>query len=251
MLVAIVAFEGCKDTKKAQENKGGDGGDGQVAVVPDVGNGLKPDDGGAGGNGGNGGKGGKPKSRKTVPNPPVPVAPVVKIVNVGLPPDGVNKKEVTVRGSIFAGAGKDGDFKWMMSQDQYKKTFFVFNDNEEQFDAYQAMVSPVKAIDKANTGCQAGSGNAAIRPQQCEDPANAAGVPTGKDRKGYEKLDDAVKDKVKKAIAWIRESVAAGDFDTVVFSQARNAATLGSGTYQVAKEVRDYIFNSLLELEAK
>ena len=40
-----------------------------------------------------------------------------------------------VIGSVFSGAGKDGDFDWMITQDHYEDALFVFNDNEGQYKA--------------------------------------------------------------------------------------------------------------------
>jgi hypothetical protein len=41
---------------------------------------------------------------------------------------------VTLLPSKFAGAGKDGDFSYMITRQP--KTLFVFNDNEEEFYAH-------------------------------------------------------------------------------------------------------------------
>ena len=40
---------------------------------------------------------------------------------------------VTVLKSHFEGAGREGDFSWMIRQPQHERTLFVFNDNEEEF----------------------------------------------------------------------------------------------------------------------
>ena len=42
-----------------------------------------------------------------------------------------------VIGSVFSGAGKDGDFDWMITQDHYEDALFVFNDNEGQYKAHR------------------------------------------------------------------------------------------------------------------
>jgi len=42
-----------------------------------------------------------------------------------------------VIGSVFSGAGKDGDFDWMITEDHYEDALFVFNDNEGQYKAHR------------------------------------------------------------------------------------------------------------------
>ena len=74
--------------------------------------------------------------------------------------------------SIFAGAGKAGDFAWMIRQQEYADALFVFNDNEEQFRAHRD--DPDGAF-----GCAAGGGNAIIRPHQCKNPPQAIGDVAG------------------------------------------------------------------------
>ena len=40
--------------------------------------------------------------------------------------------------SVFTGTGRFGDWAWMREQAHWAHTLFVFNDNEEQFDAFAA-----------------------------------------------------------------------------------------------------------------
>ena len=77
---------------------------------------------------------------------------------------------VDVLRSRFTGTGQDGDFAWMITQPEYARTLFVFNDNEEEFYAH---------LRGGQHTCSPGGGNAAIRPWQCRDEPHAAGVPTG------------------------------------------------------------------------
>ena len=58
-----------------------------------------------------------------------------------------------VIGSVFSGAGKDGDFDWMITQDHYKDALFVFNDNEAQYKAHRD-----RPTDLAGAGCAPGGG---------------------------------------------------------------------------------------------
>lgn len=73
---------------------------------------------------------------------------------------------IEVIGSVFAGAGKIGDFAWMIRQPEYADVLFVFNDNEEQFRAY-------RKDPQGSYGCSPGGGNAIIRPYQCQSPPRA------------------------------------------------------------------------------
>jgi hypothetical protein len=49
---------------------------------------------------------------------------------------GVNTN-VKVVPSVFSGAGEVGDFGWMIKQHSWDDALFIFNDNEEEFLAYQ------------------------------------------------------------------------------------------------------------------
>jgi hypothetical protein len=155
-------------------------------------------------------------------------------------------KSVTVRGSRFKGGKKPGDFAWMFKQDKYRRTFFVFNDNEEQYDLF---IGGDRGTNLGE-GCGKGKGNGVMRPFQCQTPQRVAGVPTGVRGQGYPSLSAPVKAKIDDSIKRIRELVSKGDFDTVVFSQDIESPTLGAGIYakHMGMDVRDYIFKSLLQL---
>ena len=152
---------------------------------------------------------------KAVQNPPTAVA----TADVSLP-SGVR---VRVSGSIFSGGGKAGDFGWMIQQEKYARTLFVYNDNEEQFDAFRRGDRP--------SGCSVGGGNGVIRPYQCLTPPKAIGVPTGSRGVGYTDLAGHAKTKIDQAIASIRTLAETGNYDTVLFSQAARGRTLGAGIF--------------------
>ena len=80
--------------------------------------------------------------------------------------------------SVFSQPGVEGDFGWMIGQPRWQQTLFIFNDNEHQSQAFLAQVAG-GSIEPASGACQAGGGNAVIRPYQCQTPPRAAGVPTG------------------------------------------------------------------------
>jgi len=82
--------------------------------------------------------------------------------------------------SIYRSAGVSGDYLWMSDQPEFARSLFIFNDNEEQFDAFVAGEA---------SGFTAGGGNASIRPLRKLLRPRAAGVPTGKHGRGYSALD--------------------------------------------------------------
>ena len=140
--------------------------------------------------------------------------------------------------SQFSGGRQDGDFSWMIDRPEYARSLFIFNDNEAQFIAFQTGHA---------AGLSAGGGNAAIRPYQGHSPIRAAGIPTG-NHGGYQKLDKNVRALVDDAIAHIRRLLATGNYDQVIFSYDAKNETLGTGIFQVADEVKNYIYESICSL---
>ena len=141
--------------------------------------------------------------------------------------------------SVYRTAGVLGDYLWMSNHPEFARALFVFNDNEEQFDAFVA--------GKAS-GFTAGGGNAAIRPLRKLSPPRAAGVPTGKHGSGYSALDTPTKAKIDEALAVIDTLLKTGDYDQVIIPASKDGNTLGTGIFQVAPEVCDYIFKRLTNL---
>jgi len=150
---------------------------------------------------------------------------------------------VLVSGSKYRGSGIAGDFGWMITRTD--RTLFIFNDNEEQFNAFMS--------GDRESGCAVGGGNAVIRPYQCTQPIpRAAGVPTGLRHSGYQALDGRTKEKIDSAVARIRALAETGKYDSILMSQGRGAngqPTIGASIFSPAEEVRDYVFQSLLRLE--
>ena len=148
---------------------------------------------------------------------------------------------IKVTRSIFKSSGCLGDYLWMSNHPEFAQALFVFNDNQEQFDAFVA---------GKPSGFTAGGGNAAIRPLRKLSPPRAAGVPTGTLRDGgYVALDESTKAKIDEALAVIEALLKTGDYDQVVIPTSKDGNTLGTGIFDVAPEVRDYIFSQLLRKE--
>ena len=145
-----------------------------------------------------------------------------------------------VIGSQFSGPGAPGDFGWMIERPEYADALFIFNDNEEQFRAY--VEDPT-----GGAGCSRGGGNAVIRPYRCADPPRAAGVPTGSGGAGYASLTDAVQGVVDEAIGVVRELLASGRYERVIYSAAADGG-LGTGIFSVGDDVKRYIVDELRKL---
>ena len=111
--------------------------------------------------------------------------------------------------TVFTGYGKWGDWEWMQTDPDWAHTLFVFNDNEEQFDAF---------VKGESSGFTRGGGNAAIRPFRKMSPPRAAGVPTGKSGRGYSSLDEPTKAKIDQALAVITDLLETSNYDSIVFS---------------------------------
>jgi hypothetical protein len=142
---------------------------------------------------------------------------------------------------VHTGGGKPGDFGWMLCQTEYDGALFIFNDNEQQFRDFQK--NP-----RSGSGCSPGGGNAAIRPYRCQDPPRAAGVPTGSHGVGYERLTDHVRGVVDEAIGVVRDLVATGRYDRLIYSASGPDGGLGSGIFDIGDDVKGYIVDELRKL---
>ena len=146
-------------------------------------------------------------------------------------------KKITVIPSTYSKSGQLGDFEWMLNHPVYNRTLFIFNDNEEQFDAF---------VNGQSSGCSRGGGNAVIRPSRKESPPRAAGVPTGKSGRGYSSLDEPTKAKIDQALTVITDLLETGNYDSVVFSANKTQNDIGTGIYHVGADVRAYIYRRLV-----
>ena len=152
------------------------------------------------------------------------------------------QQPVRVIGSVFQGAGMEGDFGWMIEQPEYADALFVFNDNEEQFLEHQR--DPASSL-----GCAAGGGNAIIRPYQCKEPARSTGIPTGSNGKGYDRMTADVRGTIELAFYVIEALIATGQYRRIIYSAANDAGELGTGIFQVGNDVKAYIVGKLKALQ--
>lgn len=142
----------------------------------------------------------------------------------------------TVR-SEYRGPDTVGDFRWMIEQPEYDDALFIFNDNEGQFRSHQGLMG-------TDHRCGAGGGNAGIRPYQCLTPPRAMGIPTG-EYGGYDYLDDATQGVIDEAITHLAALLATGRYERVVYSWDPHSQTLGTGIFEVGREVTDYIVEQI------
>jgi hypothetical protein len=138
-----------------------------------------------------------------------------------------------------------GDFSWMRKRPEYADSYFVFNDNQEQFVAHQKDAM-------SDDGCTEGGGNAVARPWQCETPPRAGGVPTGANGVGYQELTPEVRQIIDEAIATIKLEVLRHKFKRVFYSSCAKGAPncaldddLGTEIFHVSEAVRAYIVSRL------
>ena len=143
--------------------------------------------------------------------------------------------QINIVRSTFRRSGMQGDFGWMIDQPQYARSLFIFNDNEAQFKDFHS---------KNPNGLRAGGGNAIIRPYQEGVQPRAAGIPTG-NGSGYKQLNAHVLNVIDMAIDHIKNLLASGDYDELIYSYDPDENTLGSGIYDIDNSVRDYIFDAL------
>ncbi len=146
-----------------------------------------------------------------------------------------NKLEIIP--SVYHGDGIDGDFGWMIQQATYKDAFFIFNDNQSQFEAHIQDPAGV-------AGCSVGGGNAVIRPYQCHTPPKAGGIPTGP---GFSGLTTEVQAMIDLAMEEIKKGIKAGSYSKVVFSSNGHGG-LGTSIFHVPDDVKKYIVAQILSL---
>lgn len=145
---------------------------------------------------------------------------------------------------VFKKPGKVGDFSWMLRRSKYNDVLFLFNDNQEQFEAFLEYKRSGEYNELAESR---GGGNAVIRPYQLLDPPRAAGIPTGSNGKGYIDLNKA-KPYIDDAISNIKNLINTGFYKRIAYSAEEDRRTLGSSIYIISDDVKEYIVSSLESL---
>lgn len=142
---------------------------------------------------------------------------------------------VKIIGTIYEGRGKYGDFEYMIEQDEYNNSLFIFNDNiEDHF------------TDRM------GGGNAVIRPYNKYgelDIPKSAGIPTGSlDYGGFQELSPEVKFIIKSSIQEIKDLIVKYNYKTIYYSQDKNTKKIGTSIFNVNEDVINYIDNKINKL---
>ncbi|MGA0781033.1 MAG: hypothetical protein ACO3Q4_05770 [Ilumatobacteraceae bacterium] len=141
---------------------------------------------------------------------------------------------------VFEGPGQHGDFVWMRAQPEYANALFVFNDNEEQFVAFER---------GQPEGVSPGGGNAGVRPWRGENPPRSAGIPTGRRGRGYGSLDAKVTEVLGRAFAEIQALVDSGRYDTMVFSRDSRLEALGASIFAPDPLIRQLVYRALVRVK--
>lgn len=155
-----------------------------------------------------------------------------------------DKPKIEILPVVFVGLRQSGDFSWMITRPEYADTLFIFNDNEQQFQAFAQYLT--MGANKT-LACGVGGGNATIRPYQCQNPPRAAGIPTGSSGLGYTNLITA-KPQIDAAIKYIRDLLATGHYKRVAYSAANDGRTLGTAIFAPSPDIKEYIVKSIESL---
>lgn len=130
--------------------------------------------------------------------------------------------------------GKQTDFEELMKYDMFKKSLFIFNDNQTE-----------------HYTSKKGSGNAIMRKynkySKCYPP-KSAGIPTGHHRNGYSNIIEA-KQHIDDSFNEIIQLLNTDNYDSIVYSiNDYNDPTIGTGIFNVNIEVKKYITRKIFEL---
>lgn len=114
-----------------------------------------------------------------------------------------------VKPNFFTTENKEGDYSWMVKQEEYKHALFIFNDNTED---HKTVVE--------------GKGNGAVRPlnnyrTKCDKKnciPRSAGISTGQNSKGFTSLTDDIKTIIDAEVAEIVDLLLTQHYNIVSWS---------------------------------
>lgn len=173
-----------------------------------------------------------------------------------------NNSFVEILPVIYKRGNPDGDFSLMINSPKYRDTLFLYNDNEEQFLAHISYIDAGRPqYSHSRLACSIGGGNAAIRPYQCYPVPRAFGIPTGQSSRnfprdhrnpdelsGYSSLEES-KEYIDKSFEYIARLIRTGRYKRVAYSANTDGYTLGTSIFTVSFEVKEYIIESIYDLE--
>lgn len=142
---------------------------------------------------------------------------------------------ITLVPNVYVHGDPDTDFGRMLVRPEYADALFVFNDNEQQFLAFQS--------GDHDLGGRPGGGNGAIRPYQCASPPRAAGIPTGP---GYLALDERNRSLIDQAAAYVARVAHEVGYRRVIYSASEaDADLIGRSIFDVGDDVRRHVVQAL------
>ena len=140
--------------------------------------------------------------------------------------------------SIYKKKDKNGDFAWMIKQEIYNDSLFIFNDNIEH---------------KCNFN--KGKGNACIRPYNKYNPyidiPQSAGIPTGSLKNGgFQSLTVENKKYIDEALDKIVELIKKYKYKQIIYSaESKIFKLIGNSLFIVGNDVREYITQEIYKLK--
>ena len=139
---------------------------------------------------------------------------------------------VKVIGTIYKKNGEFGDHSWMMNQEEYLTTLFIYNDNIEFIHS-----------------CKKGRGNAIMRVYNKYSNLKiprSYGIPTGSLKYGgFKNLNIESKKYIDNSISEIKELIDKYSYDKIIFSRSETEDLLGTDIFIVDKNVIRYITSEL------
>jgi hypothetical protein len=182
-----------------------------------------------------------PITRAPVTTAPITTAPVITTPITTAPITTAGTKSIEILPVVYTQPGEVGDFSWMITRPEYDDVLFIFNDNEEQ---WLKFVNTPEHLRVRTSACTPGGGNAIIRPYQCMDPPRAAGIPTGKNQRGYQNLFEA-ETNIYDAFTYIIDLLMSGRYKRVAYSAAPDGRTLGTSIFSPSKDVKEFIVTNI------
>lgn len=140
---------------------------------------------------------------------------------------------IEVIGTVFTKKNTIGDFEWMIKSGNYEDALFLFNDDE-----------------KRHLWKKAGQGNAVIRKynKYALDIPRSAGIITGTDGGGYERLDSKTKAVIDQCFVEVREILKKYGYTKVYYSAKTPNGLLGTSIFVVGEDVLEYITSQIHSL---
>ena len=130
-----------------------------------------------------------------------------------------------IKYSVYTGPNTDGDISWMLKQDKYKNSLFLFCVNEEH---------KFRQLTKVTLNSK--------------DSIHYHGIVTGnlKSFEGYTVLDEKTKKKIDSNIISLKTLISINEnYDKIILPWDSHNRTLRATVYNPVKEVKDYIVNEI------